>query len=89
MRTMDMESDGFGSLIDYEDYPDGFTIIGVELTGALPSDVDVKPAQLEGEISVKLWFETELKQAVSILVFAVYGDQIIIDQNRFVRVSWE
>ena len=39
MRTMDMESDGFGSLIDYEDYPDGFTIIGVDLTAALPSDV--------------------------------------------------
>ena len=89
MRTMDMESDGFGSLIDYEDYPDGFTIIGVDLTAALPSDVDVKPAPLEGELSVKLWFENELAQAVSILVFGVYSDEIIIDQNRFVRVSWE
>ena len=89
MRTMDLESDGFGSLIDYEDYPDGFTIIGVDLTAALPSDVDVKPAALEGELSVKLWFENELAQAVSILVFGVYSEEIIIDQNRFLRVSWE
>ena len=88
-RTMDMESDGFGSLIDYEDYPNGFTIIGVDLTGALPSDVDVKPAPVEGELSVKLWFENEPAQALSILVFGVYSDEIIIDQNRFVRVSWE
>ena len=75
-------------MIDYEDYPDGFTIIGVDLTAALPSDVDVKPAPLEGELSVKLWFENELAQAVSMLVFGVYSDEIIIDQNRFVRVSW-
>jgi len=89
MRTMDMESDGFGSLIYHEDYPEGFTILGVDLTGALPSDVDVKPAPLEGELSVKLWFGDELPHTVSILVFGVYSDQIIIDQNRFVRVSWE
>ena len=39
MRTIYMESDGFASLIDYEDYPDGLNIIGVDLTGALPSDL--------------------------------------------------
>ena len=89
MRTIDMESDGFSSLIDYEDYPDRFTIIGVDLTGALPSDVNVKPAPLEGELSVELWFEWALEHAVYILVFGVYSNQLIIGQNRFVRVSWE
>ena len=53
MRTMDMESDGFGSLIDYEDYPDGFTIIGVDLTAALPSDVDVNRQCVEVKRSAK------------------------------------
>ena len=75
-----------GSIIKREDYSEGYTIIGADLT---PFEIgDNFDLNKEGTLSIDLVFESPLAATINVLVYAEHDNVIEIDSNRNLIKDW-
>ena len=75
--------------ITYNEYPEGFCLYGFDLTGDHKTDEDTAHIKEYGDITFDLVFKTAPTAAVTLVVFAEYEEQIILDEFNNVRLSWD
>ena len=78
-----------GFPIDYDEYPQGFCLYGFDLTGDHKTEEDTSHIKEYGDITFDLVFKTAPTAAVTLVVFAEYEEQIILDEFNNVRLSWD
>ena len=78
-----------GFPITYNEYPEGFCLYGFDLTGDHKTDEDTAHIKEYGDITFDLVFKTAPTAAVTLVVFAEYEEQIILDEFNNVRLSWD
>ena len=78
-----------GFLINYDEYPLGFCFYGFDLTGDQTKDDDVGHLREYGDITFDLVFKSAPTEAITMVVFAEYEEELILDGMNNVRVSWD
>ena len=78
-----------GFHIDYDDYPQGFCLYRFDLTGDHKTEEDTARIKEYGDITFDIVFKTAPSAAVTLVVFAEYEEQIILDEFNNVRLSWD
>ena len=77
-----------GFPINYDKYPKGFAFYGFDLTGDQTKDDDVGHLREYGDITFKVAFKSAPTEAITMVVFAEYEEELILDGMNNVRVSW-
>ena len=78
-----------GFPIEYDEYPQGFCLYGFDLTGDHKTEEDTAHIKEYGDITFDIVFKTAPAKAVTLVVFAEYEEQIILDEFNNVRLSWD
>ena len=78
-----------GFPINYDEYPRGFCFYGFDLTGDQTKDDDVGHLREYGDITFDVVFKTAPGEAITMVVFAEYEEELILDGMNNVRVSWD
>ena len=78
-----------GFPIEYDEYPQGFCLYGFDLTGDHKTEEDSAHIKEYGDITFDIVFKTAPAKAVTLVVFAEYEEQIILDEFNNVRLSWD
>ena len=78
-----------GFPINYNEYPKGFAFYGFDLTGDQTKDEDTAHMREYGDITFDLVFKTAPTEAITMVVFAEYEEELIFDPMNNVRVSWD
>ena len=78
-----------GFPINYDEYPKGFAFYGFDLTGDQTKDEDTSHLREYGDITFDVVFKTAPAEAITMVVFAEYEEELILDGMNNVRVSWD
>ena len=78
-----------GFPINYDEYPKGFCFYGFDLTGDQTKDEDTYHLREYGDITFNVVFKTAPSEAITMVVFAEYEEELILDGMNNVRVSWD
>ena len=78
-----------GFPIEYDEYPQGFCLYGFDLTGDHKTEEETAHIKEYGDITFDIVFKTAPAKAVTLVVFAEYEEQIILDEFNNVRLSWD
>ena len=78
-----------GFPINYNEYPKGFAFYGFDLTGDQTKDEDTAHLREYGDITFDVVFKTAPTEAITMVVFAEYEEELIFDPMNNVRVSWD
>ena len=78
-----------GFPINYDEYPKGFCFYGFDLTGDQTKDKDVGHLREYGDITFDMVFKSAPTEAITMVVFAEYEEELILDQMNNIRVSWD
>ena len=78
-----------GFPINYDEYPKGFAFYGFDLTGDQTKDEDTSHLREYGDISFDVVFKTAPAEAITMVVFAEYEEELILDGMNNIRVSWD
>ena len=78
-----------GFPINYDEYPKGFFFYGFDLTGDQTKDDDVGHLREYGDITFDVVFSSVPAVAITMIVFAEYEEELILDQMNKIRVSWD
>ena len=76
-----------GFPINYDEYPRGFCFYGFDLTGDQTKEDDVGHLREYGDITFDVVFKTAAAVAITMVVFAEYEEELILDGMNNVRVS--
>ena len=79
-----MRNVNVGFPINYNEYPKGF-----DLTGDQTKDEDTAHLREYGDITFDVVFKTAPTEAITMVVFAEYEEELIFDPMNNVRVSWD
>ena len=78
-----------GFPINYDEYPTGFSFYGFDLTGDQTKDEDTAHLREYGDITFDVVFKTAPTEAITMVVFAEYEEELIFDPMNNVKVSWD
>ena len=78
-----------GFPINYDEYPKWFAFYGFDLTGDQTKDEDTSHLREYGDITLDVVFKTTTAEAITMVVFAEYEEELILDGMNNVRVSWD
>ena len=78
-----------GFPINYDEYPKGFAFYGFDLTGDQTKDEDTSHLREYGDITFDVVFKTAPAEAITMVVFAEYEEELILDGMNNVRVSYD
>ena len=78
-----------GFPINYDEYPKGFCFYGFDLTGDQTKDEDTYHLREYGDITFDVVFKSAPSEAITMVVFAEYEEELILDGMNNVRVSWD
>ena len=84
-----MRNVNVGFPINYNEYPKGFAFYRFDLTGDQTKDEDTAHLREYGDITFDVVFKTAPTEAITMVVFAEYEEELIFDPMNNVRVSWD
>ena len=78
-----------GFPIKYDKYAKGLAFYGFDVTGAQTKDEDTSHLREYGDITFEVVFTRAPAEAITMIVFAEYEEELILDGMNSVRVSWD
>lgn len=77
-----------GNCITREDYPNGFAILGFDLTEDLSASANHLSLPRQGSLRLDLTFAKPLPEAITLLIYSEYDSMIEIDKERNVYIDY-
>lgn len=77
-----------GNCITREDYPNGFALLGFDLTEDLSASDNHLSIPRQGSLRLDLTFAEPLKEAITVIVYAEFDNVIEIDRDRNIFIDY-
>lgn len=77
-----------GNALTREEYAEGFSLIGFDLTSDLSSSENHWSLARQGSLRVDIQFSKALKEPICVIVFGEFDSLIEIDKNRNVSLDY-